>query len=177
MNETTKKLTGAQKEFAAENHGLVFDFLKSKGLDDDFYDVVIFRFLRAVQLYDERPELRKYSFKTIAFNNMRSALGNHYKKQGRMKRNATVLSLDAPGKTGLPFHETVAGGALVYEYAEIKDAWKQASSALTEKERDTVALRAQGYSDRLIAEALSISPRTVSGRMYVVRRKTRPLAA
>ncbi len=48
MNETTKKLTGAQKEFAAENHGLVFDFLKSKGLDDDFYDVVIFRFLRAL---------------------------------------------------------------------------------------------------------------------------------
>jgi RNA polymerase sigma factor (sigma-70 family) len=177
MKKTTGKLTESQRQYAAYNHGLVYDFLRAQGLDDDYYDVVIFRYLHAVQIYDERPELRKYSFKTVAFNNMRSALSHHYEKQGRMKRNATVLSLDTPNRMGLSIVETVSGGALVYEYAEIKDAWEQASSSLTQKQRDAVALRAQGYNNTEIGEALNISARTVSGRINAARKKTRLLAA
>jgi len=178
MRKTTTKLTEPQQAFAAENHSIVYDFLRSKGLDEDYYDIVIFRYLHAVQIYDERSELRKYRFKTIAYNNMRSALGHHYESLRRMKRNATVLSLDMRyDDTGLPMTETVTGGALVYEYSEMRDAWERVCSALTPMQRDTVALRARGYSNREIAKVYNIVPGSVSGRMYVIRKKTRRLAA
>ena len=41
-------LTEQQKDFAAANHGLVHAFLNAYGLnEDEFYDVVIFGYLRA----------------------------------------------------------------------------------------------------------------------------------
>ena len=45
-------LTKEQQEFAAEHHGLVYKFLNDNHLpDDEFYDVVIFPYLKAVQDY------------------------------------------------------------------------------------------------------------------------------
>ena len=54
---------------------------------DEFYDVVIFRFLKAVQQYDEREDLQKYKFSTIAEYAMRSAVSNYFaKKNAETKR-------------------------------------------------------------------------------------------
>lgn len=61
---------------------------------DEFYDVVIFRFLRAVQQYDEREDLQQYAFSTIANNAMRSALSNHFAKEKRRNKKVQILSLD-----------------------------------------------------------------------------------
>lgn len=45
-----KKLTEKQRQFAADNHYVLENFLRYRGLPmDEFYDVVIFRFLKAVQ--------------------------------------------------------------------------------------------------------------------------------
>lgn len=50
-----KKLTEKQRQFAADNHYVLENFLRYRGMPmDEFYDVVIFRFLKAVQQYDER---------------------------------------------------------------------------------------------------------------------------
>lgn len=79
---TEFRLTERQQRFAEEHHKVLEDFLRYRGLPfDEFYDVVVFRFLRAVKQYDENAALRQYSFNTIAKNHMRSALGNHYAKQ------------------------------------------------------------------------------------------------
>ena len=62
-----KKLTEKQRQFAADNHYVLENFLRYRGMPmDEFYDVVIFRFLKAVQQYDERKDLQKYKFSTIA---------------------------------------------------------------------------------------------------------------
>lgn len=88
-------LTERQEQFLAKNHYLVENFLKYRGLPMvDFYDVVIFRFMRAVKQYDERDELKQYKFSTIANNAMRSALGNHFAKEKRRKKKVQILSLD-----------------------------------------------------------------------------------
>lgn len=43
-------LTKEQQEFAAEHHGLVYKFLNDNHLpEDEFYDVVIFPYLKAVR--------------------------------------------------------------------------------------------------------------------------------
>ena len=91
--EKAKMLTERQEQFLAEHHYLVEDFLKYRGLPmDEFYDVVIFRFMRAVKQYDERDDLKKYKFSTIANNAMRWALASHFGEE--KSKNEGILSLD-----------------------------------------------------------------------------------
>ena len=50
------EMTPLQKQFAEEHQNVVFRFLNKKGLPvDDYYDIVIFGYLQAVQEYDENP--------------------------------------------------------------------------------------------------------------------------
>ena len=90
-----KKLTEKQRQFAADNHYVLENFLRYRGLPmDEFYDVVIFRFLKAVQQYDERKDLQKYKFSTIAEYAMRSAVSNYFAKKKRRDEKVEILSLD-----------------------------------------------------------------------------------
>lgn len=104
------RLTENQRRFAEEHHNVLENFLKYRGLPlDEYYDVVVFRFLRAVQQYDEREDLRQYAFETIAKNHMKSALGNYFRQQKRIKQNVVLLSLDYPiSESGLTFGDTIA---------------------------------------------------------------------
>ena len=65
MNEKYElhPLTLAQSEFAAKNHDLVFQYLRSRNLpEDEFYGEVILGYLSAVQRYEEESWLRQYRF-------------------------------------------------------------------------------------------------------------------
>ena len=89
------RLSEKQKRFAEEHYGVLESFLKRRGLSfEDYYDIVVFRFLRAVKQYDEREDLKRYAFSTIANNHMRSALGHYFEKEKRKCAGMTVLSLD-----------------------------------------------------------------------------------
>lgn len=177
--KATKKLTDTQRDFAAQNHDLVFQYLRMKGLNvDEFYDVVILRYLRAVQLYDERPELRKYTFQTIAFQNMRSALGHYFEAMARQKRSAVVLSLNAVGANGLELSEAVAAPiADVCEYAEVKEKWDTIKQSVTPKQMRVLEMRAHGYTNREIGKVFYLTPSAVSRQMGRLRRKSTELAA
>lgn len=98
MKDRTKKekmLTEKQERFLEKYHYLVENFLKYRGLPmNEFYDVVIFRFMQAVQQYDERDDLKKYKFSTIANHAMSSALSNHFVKEKRRNKKIQILSLD-----------------------------------------------------------------------------------
>lgn len=105
------RLTERQKRFAEENHKVLEDFLQYRGLSQEkFYDVVVFRFLRAVQQYDEREDLQRYSFQTIARNHMRSALSNYFRSKKHQKENMQILSLDYPmaGNPNLTLGDCIA---------------------------------------------------------------------
>lgn len=72
-------LTEEQKIFAEQNHMLVERFLWMNHLERaEFYDVVIFGYLEAVQEYLEKPELSKYPFSSIAWRKMRYSMINEY---------------------------------------------------------------------------------------------------
>jgi RNA polymerase sigma-70 factor (ECF subfamily) len=174
-----KKLTEAQRDFAEQHHGLVTQYLRKKGLrEDDYYDIVVFGYLRAVQAYDERPELRQYSFRSVAYRRMFATLWNHFRSLRAAKRNATVLSLHAPARDGLALAEHIAAGApAVHEYAESRDAWESARAAATPKQAEVLALRAKGYTGREIGRVYRLSPSAVYGRVYRLRKNTARLAA
>lgn len=49
----TERLTEEQKAFAEENHNLIYTFLHKKNLSfDEYYDVVVMGYLKAVANYD-----------------------------------------------------------------------------------------------------------------------------
>lgn len=81
---TMKALTDEQRKFAEENHDLVHAFLKENGLaSGQYYDIVVFGYLCAVQEYSEKPTLQKYKFATVAWKKMLCALKDHYKHMAR----------------------------------------------------------------------------------------------
>ena len=178
MNKLTK-LTDEQHDFAEQNHNLVIQYLHAKGLsEDDYYDIAVFGYLRAVQIYHENPELQNYSFRTIAYKKMYATIWNHFKSQRAAKRNAVVCSLNTPFADGLAFSEHIASDTpAVYEYAEIREAWETAKAAATPKQMQVLELRAQGYTNREIGEIYHLSPKSVSRRISRLRKNTARLAA
>ena len=66
------EMTPLQRQFAEEHQNIVFRFLQQKRLPvDDYYDIVIFGYLHAVQEYNENPALSRFQFDTIAWTKMR----------------------------------------------------------------------------------------------------------
>lgn len=89
-----KPLTDEQKRQAEENHDLVYAFLQANHLpESQYYDVVIFGYLCAVQEYCEKPELRRYSFSTVAWKRMKRELFNDRKYQMSPRHCAPTISL------------------------------------------------------------------------------------
>lgn len=115
-------LTPAEQAVAAENHYIVERFLASKKLPpDEWYDVVVFRYLRAVELWFRRPDLYKYRFTTIAWCNMASAVYNERIKQSRRIR-AISLEEVIPGTTGMTFGDTITANNLDFiPYTEVSE--------------------------------------------------------
>jgi RNA polymerase sigma-70 factor (ECF subfamily) len=92
MNVLTR-LTDIQRDFAEENHDLVLQYLRERGLkENDYYDIAVFGYLHAVQLFDEQPE--DYDFQRLAYKMMRSEIVEHVKSLCRGKRKAIVYRLD-----------------------------------------------------------------------------------
>lgn len=114
MRGTLAPLTSAEQALAEQNLFMVDRFLASQHLPAaEWYDVVIFRYLRTVQRWFRQPELYRYSFSTIAWQAMRSAVGNERKKQAR---RIQPISLDdpVPGGDGITWGDTITEENLIY---------------------------------------------------------------
>lgn len=112
--QTLRPLTPQEQAVAAQNHDLVFRFLRAHGLpQSEYYDVVIFRYLLTVENWFRRPELYRYQFSTIAWRAMSSALHNEQKKK---RRQIKTVSLDdiIPGSEDLTWGEVVTEKNLEY---------------------------------------------------------------
>ena len=100
-------LTQEEQRFASEHHGLVFQYLRRRKLEpDEWYDVVIFRFLLDVKKWFARPDLHKWSFSTIACQGMRSAIGAELDKQKRRIRTISLEEL-VPGTEDVTWMDTI----------------------------------------------------------------------
>lgn len=90
-------LTPEEQAFASDNHDIVFKYLAFNKLNrNEWYDVVIFRYLRSVQRWFREPQLHVHNFEIIAFYAMRSAVGHEREKRRRQEDAlGTILSLDA----------------------------------------------------------------------------------
>ena len=168
-------LNPEQQKFAEQNHQIVDRFLSRKRLDaEEFYDVIIFGYLLAVQEYLEKPRLSDYAFSTIAWRNMNDCLINEYAYWNCGKRSAVTapleeeyLSIDAL----LPNRMQRAAETLDNQKLLVK-----LLAYITPKEQEVVRLKADGYTYQEIAEKCSLTVYGVESRFSRMRRRLRSLA-
>lgn len=115
MNERVRltPLTLEEQTFAGENHSVLEWCMKAQKVDADLYDVAAMGYLLAVKKWFARPEIHKWSFKSIVRQAVRSSLGNERKKQ---ERRIKTVSLDAviPGTDDLTYGSTVTEDNIRY---------------------------------------------------------------
>lgn len=164
-------LTPEQKTFAADNHGLVYKFLNENQLpEDEFYDVVIFGYLRAVRRFFVETNLQKYSFSTIAWNCMRVDLFNYNKMHFRKKRNAETISIHLiPHENTLPIEETLANPDELMLQLETKLLLHDLAGCISRQQMDMIRLKTSGYSIRDIAHIQKIPMKRVKEALEEVR--------
>lgn len=148
-------LTPEQREFAADHHNLIYAFLNKKKLrDDDFYDIVVFGFLRAVQDYLNKPELKQYSFTTIAWHKMDSCVLNYYASQTRRQRYGRTISLDAIlcNETSFSLEDTLFAPDPLMEQLETELLLHELASRVSRNQMAVMRMRTEGYNMREIAK-------------------------
>lgn len=109
-------LTDEERAFTAENHYIVEKYLNIRRLPrDEWYDIVIFRYLLSVKRWFALPELHKHNFEIIAFYAMRSAIGHEREKR---RRRIDTISLDAPvaGTNGAILADIITYENMGYSY-------------------------------------------------------------
>ncbi len=154
-----------QQAFAEAHHSLIYRFLSAKKLPrDDYYDVVVFGYLRAVKQYCCRPELRlKYDFNAIAWRKMQDDLAKHFKAQSRPSRKAVTVSLEELLYDSETFTlaETIPCTSAETDRVESVMLCEQIIGLLTAEQAETLRLRIDGYTDREIAGRTNCHTRDV----------------
>lgn len=87
-------LTADQVYFAAKNHRLIYKYLKKRQLPkEDYYDVAVFGYIKAVRDYFIKEELKRYAFSTVCYRYMSREIFNYHKSLLRQKRAANYVCI------------------------------------------------------------------------------------
>lgn len=167
-NAGMERLTEYERGFAAEHHGLIYSFLNRRRLDvNEYYDVVIFGYLKAVMNYNRKEQLQKYSFATIAWRTMRSSLSND---RNAKCRHAVTVSMD---KEITESGETLLDFLMGREPDEAVEYIKMIAQELPAEQRKHFHYMYLGYSTNEIKKMMGISCR----RAYTDRKRIEATAA
>lgn len=164
-NHKLQPLTAHERVQAAENHNLVYSFLHRHGYDmENFYDVVIFGYLKGIQIYNRREDLRnKYQLAFICERYMSAEIGNHFRTENTQKRKPAenIVSLDADYAESENFYNCTCGKSANPE-SEITgaDLRVQLFEHLTKSQRKIAEMKICGYDNKEIFLLLEIKPST-----------------
>lgn len=94
-----RPLTSEERVFSAnlENYDWLFKYMSINKLDqEEWYDILILHYLRAVRKYLNIPHLQQYEFSTILFRTLDNARINYFRDMNREKRmpSGGIVSLD-----------------------------------------------------------------------------------
>ena len=165
-NYKLEPLTDFERKFATENHNLVYSFLRRYGYSlENFYDVAIFGFLKAVQIYNRKEDLRqKYDFPFISWQYMRSEIGNHCRTEDAKKRkpSGTLASLDAEYVETENLYNCIGviNGKSPESEVIAMERMTELLSNLSDTQRKIVELKIDGYSNKEIYSVLGMKRST-----------------
>lgn len=160
-------LTEEQRRFAEQNHALVYKFLHQHGLSvDEYYDIVVFGFLLAVQRYLTDASLAPYAFSTVAWSAMESALRNHRRTARRNLRLHTGNGWH--GRYRLCRRELPPENEWMSQL-ETTLLLHTLATLVTAQQMKVLQLRAQGVSVRSIAAQLKTNVPQINELLEDVR--------
>ena len=156
-------LTKEQQEFAAEHHGLVYKFLNDNHLaEDEFYDVVIFAYLKAVKDFFQDESAQCYTFAAIAKHRMRLCIYDYFRAQNRYKRNAEILSIHLGlYPDGTPLENTLAVQDKLMQEFEMGQLLHDLASRVSRQQMNIVRMKGCGYGVREIAKSEKLPVRRI----------------
>ncbi|NBI10661.1 hypothetical protein D1641_11650 [Colidextribacter sp. OB.20] len=152
-----RPMTQEEREFAELHHDLVIDFLRYRRLSvNDFYDIVIFGYLSAVQQYFRNPPVG-VDFKAMAFRAMKDAVLRDGEYHARAKRCGITVSLDDVELTDhrQDTEQRIEGKALL----------EQAASVATLNEAKIIRFLLDGFALHEAARFLKIPRATAESCM------------
>ena len=188
-NNALHPFTPAQSSFMEEHYGLLKWFLSFRWVNqknayrsseeapfsflekEDIYDAALDGYMRAVQQYDERPELREYSFTTVAVNAMRWELLGLIRKEAR--RRSRLNQDNSAYEAALRFLSDASVSGEAYEAAEFSELWDKTKKLVTVRQGNVLRLRSFGHTYAEIAERSGMDPKTVDNCLYRTRKKLR----
>ena len=144
-------LSKRQMRFAEKNHKLVYAFLQERRYGpDEYYDLAVMGYLRAIERYFTHAYLRRFSFSTVAYRAMQQSIASWKRGESR-RRQAEETYCALYGR-----RETIcdAEPSEAYFFSELQKCGtpQQAAFAL---------LRLHGYSIAEIAARYKLDPRRV----------------
>lgn len=148
-------LTPEQRKFAADHHNLIYSFLNDRRLpEDDYYDVVVFGYLKAVTEYFTKAGANRFSFATIARRKMQCALLDYYRSLYCQKRNAEVVSIHISlYGDGLPLEQTIPAPDTLMEHLEAELFLHELAGRVSRQQLDAIHMKSCGYGVRDIARS------------------------
>ena len=150
-------MTQEERDFAEQHHNLVIDFLRYRRLPmDEFYDVVIFGYLSAVQQYFRNPPAG-VEFKAMAFRAMKDSILREGEYHARAKRCGITVGLDDAELTDhrQDTEQQIEGKALL----------EQAAKVATPKEAKIISFLLDGFALYEVARILKIPRATAESCM------------
>lgn len=163
-------LSAAERQFAEENHGLLYATLHQKGIPLDYYGDLAEWYLRAVRTWFSRPDLRqKYRFGTIVACTIQSGYLQLRQRQARAAA-AVIISLDEPAYDDRTYSEMYPSPFSNPE-DQVSDLMPLLHSKLSRAERRVFPYLVSGYPPKEIADILGISRSGVSQQIGRIRRK------
>ena len=133
-----RPMTKEERKFAEQHHDMVIDYLRYKRLPmDDFYDIVIFGYLSAVQQYFRNPPVG-VEFKAMAFRAMKDSILRDGEYHARAKRCGITVGLDDAELTDhrQDTEQQIEGKALL----------EQAAKVATPKEAKIIGFLLDGFA-------------------------------
>lgn len=165
-NYKLEPLTEFERKFATENHNLVYGFLNRYGYNlENYYDVAIFGFLKAVQIYNRSENLRnKYAFPFISQQYMRSEIGNYLRTEEAKKRkpSGTLVSLDTEYAETENLYNCigVVGGKSPESEVVAMERVEEVLNSLSDTQRKITEMKIDGYNSKEIYSALEMKSST-----------------
>lgn len=164
-------LTEAERQFSEQWHDIIYKFLNEKRLpESEYYDVVVLAYIRAVKKYLNIEQLQQYSFVTISFASMRSAI-NNYRRSELSKAGRNIHDTDEYN-----FIDNIADETDISEYVCVREycsaQLEKILLALNKEERKIFYLKSLGRTESEIAKVTGCeSHRGISKKILNARRR------
>lgn len=89
-------LTPEQISFAVKHHRLIYRYLKKRQLPkEEYYDIAVFGYLKAVQDYLSKEDLRQCAFSTICYRYMSREVYNYRRTLQRQQRLSNMVCMQS----------------------------------------------------------------------------------